>query len=197
MNPAQTTQVDAASMRVADIMQTSVLTVEPTMSVADLARMLLSYEITGAPVVDRGGSVVGVVSASDILRIVSSETAEPPLPARGPGEEPEVRREGAFALEESESGSVSAFFRDAGGTVHRHAVALAPLLGPAPFGSRTVADIMMPARFSVRPSTTVRGLARFLLTARVHRALVLEQALLRGIVTTFDVLRVVAGEDDD
>jgi CBS domain-containing protein len=192
MNPAQTTRLDAANMKVADIMQTSVLTVEPTMSVAQLARTLLDRQITGAPVIDRGGSVVGVVSASDVLRLVSSETTEPPVRESGPSRESDAQSEVAFALEESESGSVSAFFRDAGGTLHQHD--LVPLLAPTPFGARTVADIMMPARLSVRPSTTVQGLARFLLTAKVHRALVLERGLLRGIVTTFDVLRVVAGE---
>lgn len=196
MIPTRTTRLDAAGMQVADIMQTSVLTVEPTMSVTQLAGMLLNHQITGAPVIDRGGSVVGVVSASDVLRLVSSEAAEPR--GFGPGREPEpaARPAVAFSLEESESGSVSAFFRDAGGTLHHHAVDLVPFLTPAPFDARTVADIMMPARFSVRPSTTVRGLARFLLAAKVHRALVLERGLLRGIVTTFDVLRVVAEERD-
>lgn len=196
MNPARTTRLDAASTRVADIMQTNVLTVEPSMSVAQLARTLLDRQITGAPVIDRGGSVVGVVSASDVLRLVSSETNEPPVRELARGREPDAPGEVAFALEASESGSVSAFFRDAGGPLHEQAVDLSPLLAPVPLTARTVADIMMPARFSVRPSTTVEGLARFLLTARVHRALVLERGLLRGIVTTFDVLRVVAGETE-
>ena len=56
---------------------------------------------------------------------------------------------------------------------------------------------MMPATFSVRPEATAAELARFLLRAGVHRALVFEGSKLVGIVTTMDVLRAVAGEPGD
>lgn len=104
--------------------------------------------------------------------------------------------EGGAQLElETEAGSVSAFFHHAEGGPSRGAADLAALLPPAPFGARTVREIMMPARFSVRPSTTLENLARFLVSAKVHRALVMEGGTLRGIVTTFDVLRAIAAQD--
>jgi len=56
----------------------------------------------------------------------------------------------------------------------------------------TVADIMTPVAFSVAPSDTVAELAGFLVRGRIHRALVLQNDRLLGIVTSGDVLRAVA-----
>ena len=58
--------------------------------------------------------------------------------------------------------------------------------------SVAVADIMTPVAFSVRPGDTVKELADFLVRGRIHRAVVVEDARLLGIVTSGDVLRAVA-----
>lgn len=50
-----------------DIMTTSVLTVSPDTSVDDLARLLAEKNISGAPVVDQLGRVVGIVTDADLL----------------------------------------------------------------------------------------------------------------------------------
>ncbi|HSL72481.1 MAG TPA: CBS domain-containing protein, partial [Longimicrobiales bacterium] len=55
----------------------------------------------------------------------------------------------------------------------------------------TVEDIMTPAAFTVDSDTSVSELARFLLDRRIHRALVVDDGRLEGIVTSFDVLRAV------
>ncbi len=60
-----------------------------------------------------------------------------------------------------------------------------------------VADLMTPATLSVRLETTLAELARFLLRAGVHRALVHDgEGRPVGIVTATDVLRAVAGDLD-
>ncbi|HEX9653693.1 MAG TPA: CBS domain-containing protein, partial [bacterium] len=51
-----------------DIMNTDVITVEEDLSVGDLANLLTDKMITGAPVVNAKGKLVGVVSMSDIVR---------------------------------------------------------------------------------------------------------------------------------
>jgi CBS domain-containing protein len=51
-----------------DIMRTKVLSVDPDMTVQDVMQFFLDCQITGAPVVDDTGRVVGVVSQSDLLR---------------------------------------------------------------------------------------------------------------------------------
>jgi CBS domain-containing protein len=55
-------------------------------------------------------------------------------------------------------------------------------------------DVMTPATIHVRPTTCVRDLARFLVNARVHRALVVDEGRLMGIVSAFDIVQAVADE---
>lgn len=52
---------------VADIMSSDVLTIPPEMSVRDIARLLCSKRISGVPVVDTSGALVGIVSESDLM----------------------------------------------------------------------------------------------------------------------------------
>jgi CBS domain-containing protein len=54
-------------MRVRDVMTTEVVTVRPDLSVKDAAEMLARCSISGVPVVDDSGEVVGVFSEADIL----------------------------------------------------------------------------------------------------------------------------------
>ena len=50
-----------------DIMTRDVITVNPTMTVKSLAMTLIKNQISGAPVADKAGKIVGVVSESDIV----------------------------------------------------------------------------------------------------------------------------------
>jgi CBS domain-containing protein len=54
-------------MRVKDVMTKEVLTVQPVTSLKEVARLLVSRRVSGVPVVDGDGTVVGVVSEGDIL----------------------------------------------------------------------------------------------------------------------------------
>lgn len=51
-----------------DIMRTKVLTARPDMTVRELAQLLTENHITGVPVVDGAGRLVGVVSQTDLVR---------------------------------------------------------------------------------------------------------------------------------
>lgn len=55
-------------MRVADVMTTEVLSVTPETSLKQVAELLSERRISGAPVVERDGRVLGVVSEADILQ---------------------------------------------------------------------------------------------------------------------------------
>lgn len=50
-----------------DIMQAEVVTIGPDATVRELADLLASSKISGVPVVDAGGAVVGVVTEGDIV----------------------------------------------------------------------------------------------------------------------------------
>lgn len=55
-------------LKAADIMKTEVVTVTPAMSVEELGRLFMEKEISGAPVIDAGGKLVGVVTENDLIR---------------------------------------------------------------------------------------------------------------------------------
>jgi CBS domain-containing protein len=55
-------------MRAKDIMTPQVATVSPEASVEEAARLMLDRRISGLPVVDAAGAVVGLVTEGDLLR---------------------------------------------------------------------------------------------------------------------------------
>ena len=61
-------------MNAADIMIANVITVDPDTSVADTADLLLKHRISGMPVVDKTGQLVGLVSEGDLLRRAETGT---------------------------------------------------------------------------------------------------------------------------
>lgn len=174
-------------LTVRDIMNPAVVTVAPDTTVRQLARMLADEEISGAPVVDEAGSLQGVVSATDVVRLAAEDadvrlassafsTDRPPARDPDEDEEPDPDPYGFFLPEDSPfagEGILDQFTETELDTV-------------------TVADIMTPVTFSVAPGDTVRELADFLVRGRIHRAVVLEDDRLLGIVTSGDVLRAVA-----
>jgi len=61
-------------MKAADVMATNVITVRPDARVQDVAEILLSARISGVPVVDANGKLVGIVSEGDLMRRVEAGT---------------------------------------------------------------------------------------------------------------------------
>jgi CBS domain-containing protein len=55
-------------MKVRDIMTTRVISVAPEADVREVARILLSNRISGAPVVDGAGRVLGMLTEGDLMR---------------------------------------------------------------------------------------------------------------------------------
>jgi CBS domain-containing protein len=173
-------------LKVRDIMVTEVLTVTPDTPVRRLTRLLADHEISGAPVVNEEGRPVGVVSATDVVRLAADDTdirfraARASVDSTTPdpeGEEQEADPYGFFLPEDSPFAGER-------------------LLGQIPeseFDAATVADIMTPVSFTVEPDTEISDLADFLVRGRIHRAVVVEEGRLVGIITSGDVLRAVAG----
>jgi len=56
----------------ADVMSRRVVFLRTNMRVIDAMRSLIRHQVSGAPVVDRHGTLVGVVSEFDCLRVVAS-----------------------------------------------------------------------------------------------------------------------------
>jgi CBS domain-containing protein len=65
-------------MRAREVMTTPVITATPEMTVKEVADLMAQHWVSGVPVIDRDGHLVGVVSESDLL-----ERMEPRDPAGG------------------------------------------------------------------------------------------------------------------
>lgn len=57
----------ASTVTVREIMTTDVVTVRPDATVDEVARLLFTHKITGMPVVDKRGTVIGIVSEFDVI----------------------------------------------------------------------------------------------------------------------------------
>jgi len=61
-------------MKASDIMAHPVLTVTPETSVGEVAELMIGHRISGLPVVDPAGAVIGIVTEGDLLRRVETGT---------------------------------------------------------------------------------------------------------------------------
>jgi CBS domain-containing protein len=62
------------AMKVADVMTRPVISVTSETTIAEAAELMLRHRISGLPVVDAGGAVVGVVTEGDLLRRAETGT---------------------------------------------------------------------------------------------------------------------------
>lgn len=160
--------MDFQELTARDVMAGDVVTAAPEMAVADLMDLLLAEGLSGVPVVDRSGKVAGVVSSTDVLRAAAEEARTVPEPSDASGPAP--------------------FYSELGGAPRAVALGLPANLPRTRLGARPVRDIMTKATLSVRPDATLLEVARFLVRAGVHRALVMEGGSLVGLVSALDVL---------
>jgi CBS domain-containing protein len=156
-----------AERTVADIMERLVTTVTADAPLAEVARIMWDEQISGLPVVDDVGRPIGFVSASDLVR---------------------HRAYGSHYQPPGEPAPVSYHHAD----LAMLAPGVLPRRGAVYPAEPAAGDIMTRASFSVEPTTTLPALARFLVTAGVHRALVLDDGRLVGIVSAFDIVQEVA-----
>src|SRR6516162_9847074 len=61
-------------MRARDVMYRAVVTTTPETTVEEFARLMINLRISGVPVMDRGGLLVGIVTEGDLLRRVEIGT---------------------------------------------------------------------------------------------------------------------------
>jgi CBS domain-containing protein len=163
-------RMSSDTLRVRDVMQRNVVTIDARATVQDLVELLSYHGIGGVPVMDAIGRVVGVVSTTDVVRL-AAEQADVPM----------------WYVEETGEPKPSEYY--AGG---RPAPRELRAIVENNLSGFRVEEIMTPATFSVREEATLAQLASFLLNAGIHRALVMDGGELRGIVTATEVLRAVA-----
>lgn len=153
-----------------DVMAREVFTVSPDLSVVDLEQELYAHRISGAPVVEHG-RLVGVVSRSDIDRLISQER--------------------------SRSAATSGYAWQADPVEGDEGLVRSPTAAAMESLQKTlVREIMTPDVLSVPPDARIGHVARVMHERRVHRVLVVEQGRLRGIITSLDLVRLLAEAAD-
>lgn len=153
--------------RARDVMTTEVVKVPADLTVAELADVFMENEISGAPVVDEEGALVGVVSVFDVARQTSGETgvvteqANPEFYVRGWEEQYTVDEFRRLRVQE---------------------------------GHLTVRDVMTPAAFTVEEDDPISDVARTLVDGHIHRVLVTRGHEVVGIISSLDLLRAYLGK---
>lgn len=171
--PARATPIDPDQLRVREIMQPDVLTLRPEDSVESAVGLLEEYHVGGAPVLDGSGRILGVFSASDVARrdhVQEGGLGRAALRGTLPLLDEEADEEG---LEEE--------IMDREG------------YSPEVAGRLRVQDWMTHGAVSVGPDASVADVCRSMLAESIHRVFVVEDGKLRGVVSTFDVVRLLAG----
>jgi len=156
-----------ATLTAADVMQVAVKTVPSTMTLSDLEDELLRAGVSGFPVVD-DGTLVGVVSRSDVLQRISTEREV-------------AERTSDFYFDET--GFYEAKMESFKDIADRVGERLEGLL---------VRDVMATDPLIVLLGQPITEIADRFLRHRVHRFPVVDRGTLVGIVTTMDLVRLIA-----
>lgn len=180
-------------MTVLELMTRDVVTVGPETTLRELASLLVTEHIGGAPVVARE-EVLGVISATDLLEFAADAPGSPTERLEqytGFGEDTESRVAEVEEGEEASAAYFTDFWEDVGAeTVERFQELESPEWNV--LDEHTVGEFMSRTVFSLTPDVEVQMAARRMLDADVHRALVIEDGRLVGVVTSLDILRAVA-----
>lgn len=176
-------------IRVRDVMTPGVMTVTPELPLRDLVELLATEHITGAPVI-AGDKVVGVVTGEDVLTFLSMEPGVPALRPEDMDDESEPLGE----WQEGED-APGAYFADLWPDAGAEAVERLRSVSTPEWdllAEHSVAEAMSRNVVSVSPGDDLHEAAQRMEQAGVHRLLVMDGALLIGILTTSDVTRAVA-----
>jgi CBS domain-containing protein len=148
-----------------DLMETHVMSVDPETSLLDVHRLFVEEQISGAPVVDERGLLLGVISTTDLMRAVDEERDTAIVDAQYFRDVlPYTAPDWATAGEED--------FQDR-------------------LRERRVTDVMTRGLIAVPPGSDAAEIARVLREHRIHRVFVVEDQNLLGVISAFDVLRVL------
>ncbi|MEX1258248.1 MAG: CBS domain-containing protein [Gemmatimonadota bacterium] len=174
---------------VKEIMQKDVVTISPGAPVSEPIQKLGTSKITGLPVVDAKGILVGVISSQDIMRLAGDlgqvpEAVRWGLQVAGPFRDRAV-------VDSSIEGEFFAYYVTPRGGFVDLRDRIRELPGDV-FEGYSDEDIMTRDPVTVDADATLRELARLLGEKNIRRALVLQAGKLVGIVTVTDILSALA-----
>ncbi|MEN8204543.1 MAG: CBS domain-containing protein [Pseudomonadota bacterium] len=152
-------------LTVNDVMQRDVLAVDADWPLDKLAGFLVDNSISGAPVTDADGELVGVVSLTDLVRHNSMTDKDT--------DTNNTHDVYLYELERHVSNEELRVF---------HTQYESPV---------QVREIMTPMIFKVSKEDSVQEVAETMLKGMIHRVFVTRKGKLKGIVTALDMLQVI------
>lgn len=170
----------AGGITAVDIMSKVVLTVPLSCSLSGLAMILHENGISGAPVVDDDGELVGVVSQSDLvehgMKTIGKLHVIPPAERNEePADEEDYHSPAYFAhMDETDARALKDKFIE------------------EDYGDTQVCDIYTPYMITAGPDATLATLASLMVGKKVHRILIVQDRRVVGIVTSLDVMKTLA-----
>ena len=151
----------------ADVMHKNVYTVDPHLKLADLEREFMEKKVSVFPVLDHS-KLVGIVSRSDIVRQLSVEQSLSEMISDYHGDATGVHVDSAESLHE-----------------------IATRVGRR-LEDLQVKDVMIRRPITVKPDDTVQQVAKVMVASKIHRVLVTDQGQLAGIISTLDLVKLIA-----
>jgi CBS domain-containing protein len=157
-----------------DLMQTEVITLPSDAPVREAVELFEDEHITGAPVVDAAGIPVGFLTIHDVARS-------------------EHLKGSRFETERGDDTLSEPFGEELGeGTQANEEFYGRDDYSSTLLDEERVKDWMTRNVIAVAPDESLGGLCRLMVERSIHRVLVVDEAGVLGIVTTFDVVRHLA-----
>jgi len=163
---------ELSRVRARDLMRGELVTLAPEDTIDSAVQAFEESHIGGAPVVDSGGKLIGVLTLSDVAR-----------PEHVEGDRMQTQP-GTFEVGEDEGEDPdpdAIFFAKEN-------------YSPEVRGRELVSDWMTRDVISVRPSASLVEICEVLVNQGIHRLFVTEGDELLGVVSSMDVVRCVARE---
>lgn len=149
--------------KVKDIMTGDVITFVTSDSIYNCAKILRGHRISGAPVVDNNGEVIGILSEGDIMRLIESRDININLILPSPLDVLELPVRMKLGLDDLVKSIKTA-------------------------ASANVGDIMTKHVVAVSPEEDVPKAARIMADKNINRLPVMDDGKLIGIITRGDVI---------
>jgi CBS domain-containing protein len=150
--------------RASDVMTETVHTVEEDMDVREAITSFHELGISGAPVVNSSGSLVGVISQTDVVNYYLSRDEE-------------LVAETDF-YQKTHLGSVTVPWRQGYEVMDTN--------------TAFVRDLMSPASITAPEDSPVQELARTMVSKQIHRIIITRDEKVAGLVSALDLLKVFA-----
>ena len=148
-----------------DLMTEKVVCVHPDTPIHTLIKILIKNHINGAPVVNKEGKLVGVVSKTDI-----------------------VEYDEKTSKKQSQS-SKKSFYSDTNGKLKKTFDKISKV---KTFGKTMVKNIMTSRIITAQSDDTIDRLAKIMFDKKVHRVIIQDKGSVVGIVSTLDILHAVS-----